>query len=306
MLVVLPRDRGLISSRAMRPSDLRFAADAFPLSTARAPIRVTWLGTAGFAIEHEGTTILIDPYVSRVSLGAAVARPLASDVALARRFAPKADAIVTGHTHFDHVLDVPTIAKLTGATVYGSRSCTHLCRAEGVAADRVVDVETTMRSEPVRAEVGPFELRFVPSVHSAFALGRIPFPGDIADCADVPLRTHHYKCGAVFGVDVRVAGKRIYHLGSADLLEVKVPRDVDLLLMCVAGWTTTKGFSDRVMKSFTPRAVLLSHWDDFFSPMDAGAKMLPAMQLPRLVEELTRVDPSVELGALPLLGSILL
>ncbi|MCB9600246.1 MAG: MBL fold metallo-hydrolase [Sandaracinus sp.] len=290
----------------MRPSDLRFSSRAFDVPTSRAPIRVTWLGTAGFAIEHEGTTILIDPYVTRVSLPTAIARPLASDVSLARRFAPKADAIVTGHTHFDHVLDVPTIAKLTGATVYGSRSCTHLCRAEGVAEERVVDVETTMRGEPVRAQVGPFELRFVPSVHSAFALGRIPFPGDIADCADVPLRTHHYKCGAVFGVELRVAGKRLYHLGSADLLDVKVPRDVDLLLMCVAGWTTTPRFTSRVMQAFTPDAVLLSHWDDFFSPMDAGAKMLPAMQLPRLVEELTREDPSVKLGALPLLGSVCL
>lgn len=289
----------------MRPSDLRFSAKAFDLPTSRAPVRVTWLGTAGFSLEHEGTTILIDPYVSRVSYAAAITRPLASDLALVRRFAPKADAIVTGHTHFDHVLDVPTIAKLSGATVYGSRSCVHLCRAEGVPEDRVVDVETSMRGEPVRAEVGPFELRFVPSVHSAFALGRVPFPGDIADCTDVPLRTHHYKCGAVFGVELRVAGRRIYHLGSADLLDVKVPRDVDLLLMCVAGWTTTPRFSSRVMSAFTPRAILLSHWDDFFRPMDACATMFPAMQLPRLVDELTQVDPSVIVGAVPLLGSVL-
>lgn len=289
----------------MRPSDLRFSANAFDLPTSRSPVRVTWLGTAGFSLEHEGTTILIDPYVSRVSYAAAITRPLASDLALVRRFAPKADAIVTGHTHFDHVLDVPTIAKLSGATVYGSRSCVHLCRAEGVAEDRVVDVETSMRGEPVRAEVGPFELRFVPSVHSAFALGRVPFPGDIADCTDVPLRTHHYKCGAVFGVELRVAGRRIYHLGSADLLDVKVPRDVDLLLMCVAGWTTTPRFTSRVMSAFAPRAILLSHWDDFFRPMDAGATMFPAMQLPRLVDELTQVDPSVIVGAVPLLGSVL-
>ena len=83
-------------------------------------------------------------------------------------------------------------------------------------------------------------------------------------------------------------------------------RDVDLLLMCVAGWTTTPRFTDRVMRAFTPRSILLSHWDDFLSPMSAGARMLPAMQLPRLVEGLTRVDPSVRLGALPLLGSIAL
>ena len=86
----------------------------------------------------------------------------------------------------------------------------------------------------------------------------------------------------------------------------RAPRDVDLLLMCVAGWTTTARFPDRVMRAFTPRAIVLSHWDNFFAPMSAGAQMLPAMQLPRLVEGLTRVDPTVRLGALPLLGSIAL
>jgi L-ascorbate metabolism protein UlaG (beta-lactamase superfamily) len=108
----------------------------------------------------------------------------------------------------------------------------------------------------------------------------------------------------VFGVELRVAGRCIYHLGSADLVDARAPGDVDLLLMCVAGWTTTARFTDRVMGAFRPRAILLSHWDDFFSPMGDGAKILPAMRLPRLVEGLTRVDPSVRLGALPLLGAV--
>nr|MBK7070363.1 MBL fold metallo-hydrolase [Deltaproteobacteria bacterium] len=288
----------------MKPTDLPFARNAFEVPSGRGPIRVTWLGTAGFAIEHAGTVVLIDPYLTRASLPTLIASPLRSDHSAIARHAPKADAIVAGHTHFDHVLDVPAIARATGAKVFGSRSCATLCLGSGVPAAQVVDVEGSMRGEPLQAEVGPFTLRFIPSVHSAFMLGRVPFPGDISDCDQVPMRSHHYRCGAVFGVELRVAGKTLYHLGSADLLDVRAPRDVDLLLMCVAGWTTTPRFTDRVMRAFTPRAILLSHWDNFFSPMSAGAKILPAMQLPRLVEGLTRVDPSVRLGALPLLGSI--
>lgn len=288
----------------MKPTDLPFARNAFEVPSGRGPIRVTWLGTAGFAIEHAGTVVLIDPYLTRASLPALIASPLRSDHAAIARHAPKADAIVAGHTHFDHVLDVPAIARSTGAKVFGSKSCAALCQGSGVPASQIVDVEGSMRGEPLQAEVGPFTLRFIPSVHSAFMLGRVPFPGDISDCDQVSMRSHHYRCGAVFGVELRVAGKTLYHLGSADLLDVRAPRDVDLLLMCVAGWTTTARFTHRVMRAFTPRAILLSHWDNFLSPMSAGAKMLPAMQLPRLVEGLTRVDSSVRLGALPLLGSI--
>ena len=265
---------------------------------------VTWLGTAGFRIEHEGFTVLIDPYVTRASLLRCAAAPLRSDVDAIRRYVPKASAVIAGHTHFDHVLDVPDIALQTGARVFGSRSCVNLCRASGVPASQVTDVETGSRREPLCVEVGPFELRFVPSTHSSFALGRIPFPGDIADCEQVPLRTPHYKCGAVFSVDIRVAGRRIYHLGSADFLEGMTERNVDLLLMCVAGWTTTERFVPRVMGAFRPESVLLSHWDNFFSPMERGAHSLPAMKLPSLVERLNSVDPSVHIGTLPILGSI--
>ncbi len=287
----------------MRPEDIPFPQHVLAPSDRSAPIVVTWLGTAGFSIEHEGHIILIDPYLTRPSLWRCLSGPLATDARLVSRLTPKADAIVAGHTHFDHVLDVPAIARATGATVYGSRSCAALCRASGVPEAQVVDVEARGR-EPSRAEVGPFELRFVPSVHSAFLLGRVPVPGDISDCDQIPLRTERYRCGAVFGVDVRVRGRRIYHLGSADLVDGAPDPGVDLLLMCVAGWTTTERFCPRVISSLRPGAVLLSHWDDFFRPLDAGAHALPAMRMPRLVESLSALEPSLALGTLPLLGSV--
>lgn len=287
-----------------RPDDLAFTRGALGAPTDRAPVRVTWLGTAGFAIEHGEHVVLIDPYVTRASMWSCLRGPIASDPALVARYVPRATAIVAGHTHFDHALDVPAIARATGATVYGSRSCARLCRAAGVPAAQIVDVESLQRAEPVRAEVGPIELRFVPSAHSAFALGRIPLPGDIADCDQVPLHAGRYRCGAVFSVDVRAFGKRIYHLGSADLVDSRPEPGVDLLLCCVAGWTTTARFAPRVMGALRPGAILLSHWDDFFSPLARGARMLPAMKMPRLVESLSALDRSVRIGTVPLLGTV--
>ena len=292
--------RGATMVANMRPEDLRFDDDVFSVPTGREPIDVSWMGTAGFRIEHAGYTVLIDPYLTRAPLWSCLRGPLASDVALVTGQLPRADAIVAGHTHFDHVLDVPAIARHTGARVFGSRSCAALCRAAGIAESHVVDVECAHRhSEPFQVEIGPFTLRFVPSVHSAFAFGRVPFIGDISDCDQLPMRTEAYRCGAVFGVDIRVAGRRIYHLGSADLLEANVSAEVDLLLMCVAGWTTTKRFAPRVMSALRPDAVWLSHWDDFFSPLARGPRMLPAMQLERLVEALGAEDRSVHVGTTP-------
>jgi len=284
----------------MRPESIHFAENALGSG---AGVRVRWLGTAGFAISYGAHTLLIDPYVTRASLARCIATPLVPDLAAIRAHAPSADAIVVGHTHFDHVLDVPAIAKMTGAKVFGSRSAATLCRAHGVPQAQIEDVE---RAEATVREVGPFRLRFVPSAHSRFAFGRVPFPGDIADCDDVPLRTERYKCGAVFGVEIAVAGKTLYHMGSAELIESKLEsRNVDLLMMCVAGWRSSRDLPERAMRRLSPAAVLLSHWDDFFRPIDRAARALPAMQLPRLHDRLAAVR-DVRVGTLPILGELAL
>jgi len=289
----------------VRPEDIAWSPDALGRRGGPDDVRVRWLGTAGFALEHQGHVVLIDPYVTRASLRRCIARPLHADRAAIRRYVPKADAIVAGHTHFDHVLDVPDIARVTGARVFGSRSAATLCRSRGVPASHVEMVEPEAGQAPVEREVGPFRLRFVPSAHSRFLLGRVPAPGDIADCTDVPMRAEAYRCGAVFGVEIRVAGRTLYHMGSAELVDANIQvKHVDLLLMCVAGWTSSPGLPERVAHRLAPAAILFSHWDDFLRPLDEPLRALPAMRLPQLVERLGFASPSVRMGTLPALGEV--
>ena len=283
------------------PESIAFSEDAL---SPTAGVSVRWLGAAGFAIACEGHTLLFDPYVSRPSLARCAAGRVASDAALVARHFPSASAIVVGHTHFDHALDVPLIAARTGAKVFGSRSARVLCRAAGVP-EAQVDVVESGREE--LREVGPFRLRFVPSAHSRFLLGRVPFAGEIADCDDVPVRIAGYRCGAVFGVEVEVRGRRIYHLGSAELVDANLEaRNIDLALLCVAGWTSSERLPERMLRKLSPRAVLLSHWDNFFLPLDRPAVPLPAMRMETLADRLMGVTRSVEVGTLPILGQVLL
>jgi L-ascorbate metabolism protein UlaG (beta-lactamase superfamily) len=289
----------------MRPDDIAWSANALGREGAAGAVRVRWLGTAGFALEHEGHCLLIDPYLTRASLARCLFSPLRSHAPTLARYAPRADAIVVGHTHFDHVLDVPDLALSTGAKVFGSRSAGVLCRAHGVPEARVEVVERAAGSAPVEREVGPFSLRFFPSAHAPLVLRRVPFPGEIADCSDVPLRMQGYRCGAVFGVSISVAGKTLFHLGSAELVESELHlAKTDLLLACAAGWNTSRDFPERVGHKIAPGAVLLSHWDDFFRPLEAEVRALPAVELPRLVERLARACKGVRIGTLPVLGEV--
>jgi len=286
--------------------DYTFGVNDLNRGSDKPVVRVRWLGTAGFEIVCEGTTVLIDPYLTRASLARVALGKIEPNRELLRAHLPRADAIVAGHTHFDHAADIPLLANLTGAKVFGSRSAVVLCRASGVPESQVMDVERSPGSQAVVAEVGPFVLRFLPSAHSAFLLGRVPFPGEITDCGQIPMRAERYRCGAVFGIEIEVAGKRIYHVGSAEILDASAPtREVDLALVCVAGWTTTPGFPERVARALRPHAILLSHWDDFFRPLSEPARRLPAMQLPRFVDRLHgALGSDARVGTLPLLGHL--
>jgi L-ascorbate metabolism protein UlaG (beta-lactamase superfamily) len=298
----------------VQPEDIAWAPDALGSNGSRAgdgAVRVRWLGTAGFALEHAGHVVLIDPYLTRASFARCLLAPLVPDDAAIARHAPRADAIVLGHTHFDHALDTPAIARRTGARVFGSRSAAALCLSRGVPASQVEVVEREPGHEPAIRQVGPFELRFIPSAHSPLMLGRVPFPGDIADCAEVPMRADAYRCGAVFGVEIRVAGKKLYHMGSAELVDAHIDvRNIDLLLMCVAGWTSSRNLPERVAHRLAPGAVLLAHWDNFLRPMDrpdgrtVRARAFPRMEIPRLVDRLSRAAGGIPLGTLPFLGEV--
>ena len=292
----------------MNPNEIHFEPGALRRVSAGtsvpSAVSVRWLGTAGFELTSGEHTVLFDPYLTRASLARCIASPLRSDEAVLLRHIPRADAIVLGHTHFDHALDAPSIAKRTGARVFGSRSASHLCRAAGVPEAQIEVVEGSPGAEPIVREVGPFRLVFHPSAHSPLVLGRVPFEGEIADCDVVPERAKDYLCGAVFGVEVRVAGKSLFHVGSAEILARMPKLEVDLALVCVAGWTSTRDFPERMMQKLSPRAVLLSHWDNFLLPLAKGARPLPAMQTGRLVDRIAGATRDVQIGTLPFLGAV--
>ncbi len=106
-------------------------------------------------------------------------------------------------------------------------------------------------------------------------------------------------------MEVRVAGRTILHMGSAELIESTLPvREPDLLLLCAAGWTSSPNLPERVARAVTPRAVLLSHWDDFFRSIALPARALPTLKLPLLVERLEKANRDAKVGIVPILGGV--
>jgi L-ascorbate metabolism protein UlaG (beta-lactamase superfamily) len=260
---------------------------------------VAWLGVSGYRLTYEGVSLFIDPYVSRVRLRALLLRRTTlPDPAMLDRYAGapgQVAGILVGHTHFDHAVDAPALAQRHRTKAYGSASLMHLMRLHGVGA---LGVEVV----PHQAyELGPFVVRFVPSRHSKLLFGRkVPMDGELT-CEQLDgLAPTAYKCGAVYGIRIDVAGISLYHQGSADLNDAELRGEpVDVFLAGVAGRGVTPRYWERILPKLDPRIVVPTHYDNFFSPLGEPQDFVRRVKLADVPSEVGAVARDARVAALP-------
>ncbi|HSS57496.1 MAG TPA: metal-dependent hydrolase [Solirubrobacteraceae bacterium] len=189
---------------------------------------IRFLGHAAFALEHGGTTVLIDPFLTGNPKAAASADEVA------------ADAILLSHGHGDHYGDTVAIAKRTGATVVAITEIAGEIGEEGVEA---IDVNLGGT-----AEFDWGTVRLTPAWHtSTTPKGTVSTPA---------------------GLVVEFGDKRIYHLGDTALFsDLALPRrrgHLDVALMCIGGHYTMDRF-DAVAAAELVGAdqVIPCHYDTF-------------------------------------------
>lgn len=256
--------------------------------------RISWLGTAGHVIETGGTTLLVDPFVTRPGLLRTATMPLVSDEAeIARRVPSRVDAILCGHSHYDHLLDAPLIARRTGAILVGSRTTCAFARASGVPESQLRIVPPTGATVRVKDT----EIRFVRSRHGRIRPLGVPFPGD-EEHPRLPGRIFHYRMGGAFGILIRASGVSIYHNGSADLVDAELDGEhADVLLAGLAGRTSTRNYVGRLVHALSPSLVIPTHHDAFFAPLSRGLHLLPRIDLDGFVGEARAEAPDARIIA---------
>jgi L-ascorbate metabolism protein UlaG (beta-lactamase superfamily) len=263
-------------------------------------LELEWLGVSGYRITYQEVSIFIDPYVSRVSLGAVLRRMRAvPDPALIDRHigSPSNVAgVLVGHTHFDHAVDAPELCRRFGCQAYGSASLAALMGLHGLGSRAVV-------VEPYKTyELGPFVVSFTPSAHSKLILGMaVPFDGEFTCDHLDGLAPSAYKCGAVYGITIDVAGVSFYHQGSANLIDDAVRSSgVDYFLSGVAGRGFTPRYWERILPRLQPKTIVPTHYDDFFRPLDAPMGFTTNVNLAKVPDEIAAVSGEFRVAALSL------
>ncbi len=249
-------------------------------------MKVTFFGTTTLLFDDGKDQILFDAHMTRPSLMKYIFGSEPTDTALVDEklklhHVDRLRAIFISHTHHDHVMDAPYIARQCGAKIYGSASAMNVARGGDVSEDRLVQFE----ADGVY-EVGGYRIKVIPSLHSKPTV----LNNDLGQTIDKPLRQparlRDYKEGGSYDFYVEAEGKRFMIRPSFNYIEGQMDGyRADVLFLGVAGlqkadeMTEKKFFSETVDK-LQPELVIPLHWDNFFSPLTK-----PVVGMPRLIEK---------------------
>jgi L-ascorbate metabolism protein UlaG (beta-lactamase superfamily) len=237
------------------------------VASSAAPVALTYLGVAGWQLTHAGNTLLLDPYFTRAAV-TDFSRPLLPDTAAISRFAPPAaDVILVGHSHYDHLLDVPTIALRTSATVAGTASTLNVARAAGVPEARL------QLAIPGRAlTLHSFSIRPLASLHSLIGIPSVDIPRDVR----LPLATKDYGEGGTLAYLVDVGGRSLFFLDTANFDEAALRGahpglHPDVAVIAVGLREKIPDYTCRLMRLLgDPPVVFPNHFDAHAEPLTAG------------------------------------
>ena len=268
-------------------------------------LKLTYLGTAGWKITDGEFTVLVDPYISRIKLGTgpgispedtrpSVSRSdyFVSDTLAIDSLITRADFILVHHSHFDHLSDVPYIARKTGAKVVGTETTCNILRAYGIPDEQLYPVRG---GEDYQFE--KFSVRVIPSIHSALNDKHYLDSRTYTEAPEVPLRVSEFIEGGSLMFLARFSGHKVLTMGSMNFVERELEGvSPDILL---AGINQSQlglyRYNERLLRvTGNPRVIIPTHWDNFRLPYGFSQESSVTLKLLPFKEDVGRLSPESE------------
>lgn len=258
------------------------------LSAPDGGLSIRYLGVSGYEVSDGATTILLDPAPTRPTPLGLLFSTVAPDEAWGAQQCPKADFILVNHSHYDHALDVPSIAKRTGAKVLGSPSTLNLARSRGIPEERLQQVRPGDR-----LSLGSFTVDVRRARHTKIGGMSEPMGGVMSPDAGA-MYFWEYKLDDTLAYRLEAGGTSIwFHPTSTfDPGEVGGP-PATALIVGVTGEAPTPEKARGLLAEAKPRIVLPTHYDNFFQPMQRGLALMPGLDLPAARALYLAADPKL-------------
>ena len=276
---------------------------------------LTYLGTGGWIMEHAGEMLLTGPLFSNPDIFRVGFRPLISDTALVDRYMGEYDvaaarAILVGHGHYDHLMDVPRVSTrhAPSARIVGSTTVANALGTWSGLADRVEVVSGDDAGD--RVTVGRW-MAFGPRLRVMALRGHHgPHFDDLTlfkGTIDHPRRTQPSNAREwldgptyAFLIDfLNDAGETVFRIYYQDAVmqppkgfapeQVIAQRPVDVAIFVAATFDQVDWHPEAFVENLAPSSVILGHWENFFTPMGEPTSALGISDLSYFERRLSSV-----------------
>ncbi len=316
-----------IGGSELQPGDPAYLTD----------VQIKYLGAGGVVIKRGADVLVTAPFFSnpsipRVAFGEIKSLPEQVD----RFLGPPGNglagttAILVGHAHYDHLMDVPYIKKqyLPQVKVYGSETMKNTLAGDRTleTADVVsVEEDAGTAEQPGKWWPASQRLRFMAlkSEHAPIIFHLKFFEGTYSEpLQELPTRAFGWREGQTLAylvdflsADGKTVEFRVHYQDAASTAPLGFPpmfnqpqdqRRVDLALVCMPGFNQVENYPEKIIKRLNPRFVVIIHWENFFEllPDDPrDLRTVPAQNAEGFLARLQAVLPNDAQFKLPAPGA---
>ncbi len=246
-------------------------------SEAGKAITVRYMGNTNLLISDGTTSLMTDGWFSRPSTSELLLGTIGPDMdaisaAMARGEVGTLAAVIPVHSHYDHAMDSPEVARRTGALLVGSESTANIGRGWGLPEEQIRVVGS---EEPMR--FGDFTVTLIKSQHFQF-----PDPDMAAAALEDPLITAplippvsalDYKMGGAYSIHIAHPLGTMLLQGSAGYVTGALDEyRADIVMLGVGGVVAQtaryqQDYWEQIVRVLRPEKVFPVHWDSLTDPL---------------------------------------
>jgi L-ascorbate metabolism protein UlaG (beta-lactamase superfamily) len=267
------------------PEILRAQAPTDPLS--QGSVALKWLGNAGWEIQIGQTITLIDPFLTRGRANLAAEWKTDEEVVL--KAIKRADYIFAGHSHADHIADIPFIAKKFGSKIIGSRTTTNIALTGGVDKSQLVTI-----SGGEKLDFKEFSVQVIESEHGELRTRggkRRPKFEEITKPWSGPILGSSFVEGGCYLYYFTFGKHRLLHQSTGGFIEKNLTGlKADTALL----YPMERNDLSEMLKLLQPKTVFVHHFDRQRLPFSDGAPEEVMGRTRRFARDVAAIDKNIK------------
>ncbi|MGI9590851.1 MAG: MBL fold metallo-hydrolase [Myxococcota bacterium] len=243
-------------------------------------VTVRYTGTATLVFSDGDTTWMVDGWFSRPGPLRVLFGEIEPDVAaiergLARNAVERLSAVFPVHSHYDHAMDAPEVARRTGALLLGSESTANIGRGWGLPNGQIHAVADRKPLQMGRFTLTPIESRHFQFPDPAMRERALGNP-EIREPLVPPVNTFDYRVGKAYVLHVAHPRGTWLIVGSAGFVEgglAGLQADVVFLGTGGLGSQTAdyrESYWRETVGRLAPTRVIPIHWDSLTGPIEGA------------------------------------